>query len=98
MKPKCLALTLLLFARISAMFASDVIQSDLCIYGGTAGGVAAAVQATRMGKTVVIAEFGSHLGGMPSGGLGATDIGNKSAIGGVSRETPPIADLLPMSV
>src|SRR5438552_3375057 len=29
---------------------SEVIQADICIYGGTAGGVAAAVQASRMGK------------------------------------------------
>jgi len=27
-----------------------------------------------------------HLGGMTSGGLGQTDIGNKAAIGGISRE------------
>src|SRR6266702_674223 len=65
---------------------ADFIQSDICIYGGTAGGVAAGVQAARMGETVVIAEFGNHLGGMTSGGLGATDIGNKAAIGGISRE------------
>src|SRR5439155_26305511 len=62
------------------------IESDLCIYGGTAAGVVAAVQAKRMGKTAVIAEFGHHLGGMTSGGLGATDIGNKAAIGGIARE------------
>ncbi len=66
--------------------AAEIIQSDICIYGGTAGGVAAAVQASRMGKTVVIAEFSPHLGGMTSGGLGATDIGNKAAIGGIARE------------
>lgn len=59
---------------------------DLVIYGGTAGGVAAAVQARRMGKTAAIIEPGKHLGGLTSGGLGATDIGNKAAIGGVSRE------------
>jgi FAD dependent oxidoreductase len=63
-----------------------VIETDVCVYGGTAAGVAAAVQATRMGKTAAIAEFGKHLGGMTSGGLGATDIGNKAAIGGISRE------------
>jgi hypothetical protein len=49
-------------------------------------GVAAAVQSMRMGKTVVIAEYGNHIGGMTSGGLGATDIGNKAAIGGIARE------------
>ena len=62
------------------------IQTDICVYGGTAGGVAAAVQAARMGKSVVLLESGAHLGGLTSGGLGATDIGNKAAIGGIARE------------
>ena len=66
--------------------AAETIEAEICVYGGAAGGVAAAVQAARMGKRVVIAEFGSHLGGLTSGGLGATDIGNKAAIGGISRE------------
>jgi hypothetical protein len=66
--------------------AGEVIDADVCIYGGTAGGVAAAVQTTRMGKSVVVVEFGRHVGGLTTGGLGATDIGNKTAIGGVSRE------------
>ncbi len=76
----------LLLLLASSLPAAEVIESDLCIYGGTAGGVAAAVQAARMGKSVVLAEFGMHLGGMTSGGLGATDIGNKAAIGGIARE------------
>lgn len=59
---------------------------DVVIYGGTAGGVAAAIQVSRMGKTVLLIEPGKHLGGLTSGGLGATDIGNKAAIGGISRD------------
>ena len=59
---------------------------DMVVYGGTSGGVIAAVQAASMGKTVVLLEPGRHLGGLTSGGLGATDIGNKAAIGGLSRE------------
>lgn len=59
---------------------------DLVVYGGTSGGVVAAVQMRRMGKTAVLIEPGRHLGGLSSGGLGATDIGNKAAIGGISRE------------
>jgi len=70
---------------MSAVRAADLIEADVCVYGGTAGGVAAAVQAARMGYKAVIVEFGSHIGGMTSGGLGATDIGNKSAIGGIAR-------------
>src|SRR4051812_3472262 len=76
---------LLLIAAISAC-AAEGIESDVAVYGGTAGGVAAAVQAARTGKKVVLLEFGNHLGGMTSGGLGQTDIGNKAAIGGISRE------------
>jgi hypothetical protein len=61
-------------------------EFDVVVYGGTAGGVAAAVQAARMGKSVLLIEPGKHLGGLTSGGLGATDIGNKAAIGGLARE------------
>ena len=58
---------------------------DVVIYGGTSAGVAAAVQASRMGKSTIIVHPGGHLGGLTSSGLGATDIGNKQAIGGISR-------------
>jgi hypothetical protein len=59
---------------------------DLVIYGGTSAGVAAAIQASRMDKTVILLEPGSRIGGLTTGGLGQTDIGNKQAIGGISRE------------
>lgn len=66
--------------------AFEVADFDVVVYGGTAGGVAAAVQVSRMGKSVAVIEPSQHIGGLTSGGLGATDIGNKAAIGGVSRE------------
>ncbi len=59
---------------------------DLVVYGGTSAGVIAAVQAAGMGKAVAVVEPGRHLGGLTAGGLGWTDIGNKAAIGGLSRE------------
>ncbi|MEO2029564.1 MAG: FAD-dependent oxidoreductase [Fuerstiella sp.] len=59
---------------------------DVVIYGGTSAGIAAAVQVKRMGGTVVVIEPTSRIGGLTTGGLGQTDIGNKAAIGGVSRE------------
>lgn len=58
---------------------------DVVVYGGTSGGVIAAVQAVNMKKSVVLIEPSKHIGGLTSGGLGATDIGNKAAIGGLSR-------------
>jgi len=59
---------------------------DIIVYGGTSAGVTAAVQASRMGKTVVIVCPDKHLGGLTSGGLGWTDSGRKEAVGGISRE------------
>jgi len=59
---------------------------DVVVYGGTSAGVVAAARAARMGASVVLIEPGKHLGGLSSSGLGATDIGNKEAIGGLSRE------------
>src|SRR6187399_3203333 len=59
---------------------------DIVIYGGTASGVIAAVQAKRMGRTVVIVSPDKHLGGLSSGGLGFTDTGNKAVIGGLARD------------
>src|SRR5678816_890877 len=78
----------LLFA-IVAMRAGQtpaaVVESDVCVFGGTASGVSAACTAARLGKSVVLTEFGGHIGGLTSGGLGWTDIGNKAAIGGFAR-------------
>jgi len=59
---------------------------DVVIYGGTSAGVAAAIQAARMERSAVVVEPSMRLGGLTSGGLGQTDIGNKGVIGGISRE------------
>ena len=59
---------------------------DLVVYGGTSAGVVAAVQATRLGRSVVIVSPDQHLGGLSSGGLGFTDTGNKAVIGGLARD------------
>ncbi|MFN9371442.1 MAG: FAD-dependent oxidoreductase [Planctomycetaceae bacterium] len=78
---------LLLFATsLSAVGRAAEPGFDVVVYGGTAGGVAAAVTAARAGRTVVLIEPSAHLGGMTSGGLGATDIGNKTVIGGFARD------------
>ncbi|HTG43859.1 MAG TPA: ISAs1 family transposase, partial [Verrucomicrobiae bacterium] len=61
-------------------------EFDVVIYGGTSAAVAAAVQVSRMGKTVVLVSPDKHLGGLSSGGLGFTDTGNKAVIGGIARE------------
>ncbi len=83
-----------MFRRLLASFVlvvlnGGVVQAetyDLVIYGATSAGVAAAVQAKRMGKSVVIVGPDKHLGGLSAGGLGFTDTGNKAVIGGLARE------------
>jgi len=61
-------------------------DADVVIYGPTSAAVAAAVQVKRMGKSVIIVGPDKHLGGLSAGGLGWTDSGNKTVIGGISRE------------
>ncbi|MEQ8881447.1 MAG: FAD-dependent oxidoreductase, partial [Cyclobacteriaceae bacterium] len=65
---------------------SNPNDADIVIYGGTSAGVAAAIQASRMDKSVILIEPTKRLGGLTTGGLGQTDIGNKQAIGGIARE------------
>lgn len=59
---------------------------DVLIYGATSAGVTAAYQVRQSGKSVILISPDGHIGGLSSGGLGQTDIGNKQVIGGLSRE------------
>ncbi|HSI11159.1 MAG TPA: FAD-dependent oxidoreductase [Chthoniobacter sp.] len=80
------ALIFLVSAGALAQDAPKVVEADVCVYGGTSGGVIAAIQAARLGKRAVIVEPGRHLGGMTSGGLSAVDIGDPRTVGGLARE------------
>ena len=76
----------MLVPRVSA---ATVVESDICVYGGTSGGVAAAVAAARLGKSVTLVSLNNHVGGMTASGLGVTDIGpgnDTSYVTGISRE------------
>lgn len=66
--------------------ASSLQEFDVLIYGGTSAGVVAAVQASKMGKSAAIVCPETHLGGLSSSGLGYTDTGDKSVIGGLARD------------
>lgn len=78
--------TLIFFSTIHLDAKSQTREYDIVIYGGTSAGIAAAIQSSRMGKSVLVIEPSSRIGGLTTGGLGQTDIGNKQAIGGISRE------------
>ena len=62
------------------------LDCDVAVYGGTPAGVTAAIQAARLGKSVVLISFNGFVGGMTSGGLTATDLGKKESIGGMALE------------
>lgn len=62
------------------------IVYDVVVYGGTSGGVTAAVQAAKMDRSVILINPYRHIGGLTSSGLGQTDSGRRSVIGGLSRE------------
>ncbi|MGN7800200.1 FAD-dependent oxidoreductase [Leifsonia sp. 22587] len=59
-------------------------SADVVVYGATSAGVAAAVAAGEAGARVLLLEPGRHLGGMTSGGLGYTDVGDARALGGAA--------------
>jgi hypothetical protein len=84
-KKYCLiSLILLIFS--TGIDAAQSRKYDLVIYGGTSAGVAAAIEASRTGKSVVLIEPTGRIGGLTTGGLGQTDIGKKEAVGGIARE------------
>src|SRR6188508_1924779 len=64
----------------------QTLRVDVCVYGGTPGGVAAAVQARRMGKTAALAVFRRHVGGLTSAGLTAVDTGKAASIAGMAMD------------
>ena len=65
---------------------NNLYTADVIIYGGTSAAITAAVEVVQSGKTVIVVSPDNHLGGLTSGGLGYTDTGDKSVIGGLSRE------------
>ena len=78
---------LALFSVLTVCLSSCSSDSyDVCVYGGTASGAIAAYAASVEGADVMLIGPDIELGGMTTGGLGQTDIGNKQAVVGVSRQ------------
>src|ERR1700720_1351993 len=78
--------SILLFLCCAILSRGAVQKFDVVVYGGTAGGVIAAVSAAREGLNTALIEPGHHLGGIVSGGLSFTDFGKKEVIGGYALE------------
>ncbi|HEY9534503.1 MAG TPA: FAD-dependent oxidoreductase [Mucilaginibacter sp.] len=82
----CFALLIAFSNTANAQTRRKQASIDICVYGGTSAGVIAAYAAARLGKSVVLIEPGNRLGGLSSGGLGFTDIGNKYVVTGLARD------------
>jgi hypothetical protein len=74
------------FFMLHFVTVANDFEADVVVYGGTASAVIAAVEVAKSGKSVIIVSPDTHLGGLSAGGLGWTDTGNKSTIGGLSRD------------
>lgn len=86
-KPNRCFLFLTLFSYLTFTFSQNTLLSyDVVIYGATGSGVIAAVAAAREGTRVALVTDKKHIGGMVSGGLSITDLGNASVIGGYVHE------------
>ncbi len=62
------------------------VQAEVIVYGGTPAGIMAAIAAARQGHTVALVDLNGHVGGMVSGGLVATDIGDRKTVAGLADE------------
>ena len=81
----CLGASVIISATAPAQTPTQE-RADVVVYGGTPAGIIAAIAAAREGAKVILVEPGNHLGGMVTGGLGATDQGNGDTVGGITRE------------
>ena len=78
--------SLLLTSLLLSPLAAKETQHDIVIYGGTSGGIIAAVQAKKSGRSVVLVSPTTYLGGLTTSGLGWTDLGRDTILGGLSRD------------
>lgn len=71
--------TILLFVSLVFLFTNVIaheLHAYICIYGTTSSGVIASYTAKKLGKSVIFIEPANRIGGLTTGGLGLTDIGN----------------------
>ncbi|WP_287048986.1 FAD-dependent oxidoreductase [Culturomica sp.] len=86
MRKRSLYLILLLCLEMVAGAKERVYSADIVVYGNSSSAVVAAVQVARMGKKALLVASDACLGGLTASGLGATDINEYRAVGGISRE------------
>jgi hypothetical protein len=65
---------------------SDHEVTDICIYGATPGGIAAALSASKSGQNVLLIASGKHLGGLFTSGLSHSDFHSFESLSGTFLE------------
>ena len=76
----------LLSLALSLALCAAETQHDIVVYGGTSGGIIAAIQTAKSERSVVLVSPTPYLGGLTTSGLGWTDLGSDAILGGLSRE------------
>ncbi len=76
----------ILLISSTLIFAQKTRNYDVIVYGGSSAGVTAAIQASKMKRSVLLIAQDGVVGGLTVSGLGATDINRKNAIGGIARD------------
>ncbi|MBR1958281.1 MAG: FAD-dependent oxidoreductase, partial [Tidjanibacter sp.] len=80
-------LSIMILALCAALSVQGVtITTEVCIYGESAAGVMAAIQSARLGKKTLLVSKNTHVGGMATSGLTATDINRQDQVGGLAAE------------
>ena len=77
-----IVLTALPSCQIFAAAEATHHKVDVCVYGGTASGVMAALAADKEGASVILVEPSRWLGGMTGGGINHLDWGKGNTVGG----------------
>ena len=70
-----------------ALQGADALNcADVVVYGSSPAALTAVIEAQRHGKSAIVVCPERRIGGLTTGGLGQTDIGSKSAFGGLALE------------
>ena len=80
---------ILIFLFLKTCVSGEDYEYDLVVFGASASGIIAAVEASRHDKSsmkIAIVCEEKYIGGMVAGGLSATDTGNTKVIGGLAHE------------
>jgi hypothetical protein len=75
-----------LLALVMSLRSFAAENADVVVYGGTPAGISAAIAAARQGHEVALIDINAHVGGMVSGGLVDTDIGDRATVGGLAED------------